>query len=409
MVNIDVLSVLKSAISQSMGAEYLDGSEIGGKLDVLSSDKIIDIGKDVLDGGSTETFYKSVLSVISEIVVDARAYSGDLNVFMVKDNEWGGFIERIKVGLGTIVSDPKWNLAANAALNPAKIDYSSEELSYYPIPVSAKIFEEGKAIMCPVSKPVDQLKEAFLGVEQMTKFMSAIAQAVENTLNLGLTSFRHMMAQDAIALSVGSGTAVHLLTEAIAEGILENGTTANEAMQDPEFLTFAAERIAEVRDNVKVLSSAYIPNGDTWFSPDGYDKLVLLSKFARRVKFGVKANTFNKDEIGFGEYTTTPAWQGIYTQTREQKFNFTDASTVLIAKSDDAADKLGITFGANDYWEQPFVIGLLFDKMAAGICPYKRKVTGKYVAVGDFFNEFYHNLLNCLLDAGYPVVAFVVD
>lgn len=402
----DVVSVVQTAVAQAMGAEFMEKQ---GNLTGLASDKLVDIGTAIANAGTAETVFKGLITQLALLEVDARAYSGDLNSFMVKDTEWGGFVERVCYGLNTIVADPMWNIFEQnhtaGAYTPH--DYSTAEHQFYPASVSTKVFVEGKAIMTPISRPVDQLKEAFQSWEQMNSFLSGIAQAVRNTIEEGITSMRHMLAQNAIAFTTGTnagaGSAVYLLDLTDEMGLTTSNDTAEDAIKDADVLTFISQNIAETRDNMKIMSSAFNDGTVPTFTPTEDSKLILLNKFDKAVKFLVKANTFNKEDLAIGDYDTVTAWQGI-AATGHTPFNLADCSTVAIAQNT-AEDKLGIGLNTAAY-NRPYCIGLLFDKKAIGLCPYKRKVTGSYTAVGDFYNEFHHTLMNLLLDSRYNMVSF---
>ena len=71
----------------------------------------------------------------------------------------------------------------------------------------------------------------------------------------------------------------------------------------------------------------------------------------------------------------------------------------------DSDNKLGIGTSA---FTADGVVGLLFDRYALGISPYKRKVTSSYTAIGDYLNEFNHTLIGTILDRKYPLVAFYI-
>lgn len=410
MKMVDVVSIVQTAVAQSMGKDYMDKM---GDLDALASDKLVDIGRDITEGGTSETVYKNMITQLAVLEIENRAYSGDLKSFMVKDSEWGGFVERIAYGLGEIVADPMWNIYEqnhNAQGDYTPHDYSVAEHQFYPASVSTKVFVEGKAIMTPISRTSDQLKEAFTGWEQMNGFLSGVAQAIANTIEVGITSMRHMLAQNAIAFTTGSkagsGSAVHLLDLTDEMGLTTEDTTPEQALKDPDVLAFILQTIAETRDNMKVMSSAFNDATIPTHTPTADSRLILLNKFDKSSRFLVKANTFNKDDLAIGEYDTVTAWQGL-TEGGQKPFNFQDVSTVSIAQNT-AEDKLGIGL-TEDGFDHPYCIGLLFDKMALGICPYKRKVTGKYVAIGDFYNEFHHTLMNILLDSRYNMVTFWMD
>lgn len=410
MKMVDVVSVVQTAVAQAMGESFMSAN---GNLTGLASDKLVDIGVAIENAGTAETVFKGLITQLALLEVEARAYSGDLNAFMVRDTEWGGFVERVCYGLNTIVADPMWNIfeqnhTALGAYDPH--DYSTAEHQFYPASVSTKVFVEGKAIMTPISRPVDQLKEAFQSWEQMNSFLSGIAQAVRNTIEEGITSMRHMLAQNAIAFTTGTnagaGSAVHLLDLTDAAGLTVSTDTAEDALKDADVLAFISQTIAETRDNMKIMSSAFNDGTVPTFTPTEDGKLILLNKFDKAVKFLVKANTFNKEDLAIGDYDTVTAWQGI-AATGNAPFNLADCSTVAIAQNT-ADDKLGIGLKSAAY-SRPYCIGLLFDKKAIGLCPYKRKVTGSYTAVGDFYNEFHHTLMNLLLDSRYNMVTFWLD
>ena len=95
-------------------------------------------------------------------------------------------------------------------------------------------------------------------------------------------------------------------------------------------------------------------------------------------------------------------WQA-YAASGAAAFDFSTVSSVMVAA--DAAGKLGIGTSA---FTGENVIALLYDYRALGICPYKRKTTGKYVSVIDCYNEFSHVLVNMILDRKFPMVAFYI-
>lgn len=146
--------IVNQAIATSMGAEYAD------KTGTINADnnanKLIDIGDAITGANKTECFFNSMLSLIGSIEVENTAYTGDLSDIMVKDMEWGGFVESTMFDLATIIDDPKWNLASNAAHTPAVTDYSSIEHGYVETKADTKIFGEKKTkLMAVLFNPTD--------------------------------------------------------------------------------------------------------------------------------------------------------------------------------------------------------------------------------------------------------------
>lgn len=409
MKMVDVENVTKQAAAQMSGVHFTlsDGTVISNTdIAALKSFDVVDVGSAVIDGngdvirGTAETFLQAAISLIARMEIDSRAYTGDMKNLMVRDSEWGGFLERVYFDLGDIIDDPKWNLMEN--YKNGKKNYSHEENGFYPAKATAKIFQEGKPLLTPISLPTDQLKEACRSWDDMQAFLTGIQTMIRNTIELGLQSLRHMLAQDAAAVSIGAtGTAINLLTRYIAD--TGNTLAAADALTDADFLTYAMQTIAETRDNMKTFNSVFNDGTVPTFTDDEYSELLLLNKFDKACRFRVKASTFNKDDLAIGKYETTTAWQGFNAGGTAQDFDFASASKIMIAA--DANNKLGLGTSAVTY---SGVVGLLFDRYALGICPYKRKVTGNYVAYGDYFNEFHHTLINLILDTKYPIVTFYI-
>lgn len=409
MEMINVQDVTRKAAAQMTGVTWTlsDGTTTTTDISALESFDVVDVGKVVVDPvtgevirGTAESFLQAAISLIARLEVESRAYTGDLKDFMVKDSEWGGFLERVYFGLADIIDDPKWRLMEN--WKAGKKNYAHEENGFYPTPAEAQVFQEAKGLLTPISKPSDQLKEACRSWEDMQAFLTGIETMARNTIELGLQSLRHMLAQDAIAVSMaGTGTAINLLARYIDD--TGNTLLAANALQDADFLTYALQIISETRDNMRTFNTAFNDGSVPIFTDEDYSKLILLNKFDKAARFKVKASTFNRDDLAVGSYTTTTSWQGYNAGGTAQNFDFDSVSKIMIAA--DSNDKLGIGTSA---FTATGVVGLLFDRYALGICPYKRKVTGNYVAYTDHFNEFHHLLVNMVLDRKYPIVAFYI-
>lgn len=412
MIMINGQDVIREAAAQASGVTWTlsDGTTVTGTdIAALDSFTLADVGRTVINGGvlvqsTADSFFNALLSVISRIEVDTRIYSGDLDDFMVKDSEWGGFIERIRYKLGDIITDPKWNLAANAAATPAKVDYSSEEHTFYQLEALAKVFQEAVPILTPISYPTDQLYEAVRNEAEMRAIIDGMRAAVRNTITLGIQSIRHMMAQAAIAISIANtGTAINLLA------VYQNETgdtsvTVSNWMQSEAFQAFAMKTIAETRDNIRAFTTAFNDGTVPSFTNEEDSKLILLNKFDKILRFGVKASTFHQDNLALGDYSTTTSWQGFNAGGSATDFDFDSVSKIMIAA--DANNKLGIGTSA---FTKTGVVALLFDRYALGISPYKRKVTSQFTAIADFYNEFHHTLIGTMIDTSYPIIAFYID
>lgn len=400
MKKIDVVSITKSAIAQTLGAEYM---ETAGDLTGLSSQELVDAGKaiDAVDGWSAIAI--NAVSLLGKHIIEAREYNSRLPKLYIDAFDWGGFLERTRFGLADVLTDPMYNLVAGQS-------YADIEHTYYDIQADTKIFEEAKAIVTPLSIVKEQLRDAFKSWDDLGRWLSGKQQAVRNTLNIALMAYEKMLLSCAMAVSdLGTGSAVHLITEAKAEGILEaednynfeNYLTMPAAKLD-KFLPFVAQRISEVRSFMYEPSTAYNDGSvPTWSIED--PELVMLTTFERDIRFNLRAGTYNKDDVSFGEYDTIASWQGVHYEGGKD-FSRYAASSILINGS--ATSKIGI---GTETYAKSNAVALLYDYKALGISLMRNKVTSQYTACADFWNEFHHVLVNYILDSSYGIVGFFMD
>ena len=428
MKRVDVLQLTRDAIAQTMGANYMPLIDEtthepipNDRLGALSSEKLVDIGRDVTSETTINSFSNNLIAVLGKHIIDAKLYTSKLPSIYVDSFDWGGFIERTRIGLGDIIADPMYNKVAGTS-------YAELEHTYFSQDVNSKIFDECKAFMCPVSIERNELTEAFTSWDKLDEFISGKLRMIQSTINLGLAVYEKMLVSCALAVSeANTGTAVHFITEATNAGILPQvevtpatdpatyrNMTWDEARYgaySKDFGAFCLRRIKETRDYMLEPSTAFndgtIP---TWC--EELPNLILLNNFATDMEFNVKADTFNPEYLGVGKFDKIVSWQASKKIIEAQgggddiieKFTPDVLSAVDIAA--DATNKLGI--GTSEYKKEGFV-GLLFDPMAIGLCLRRNKVTSSYTACADFWNTFNHELVNYLLDTSYGIVAFIMD
>lgn len=390
----DVTGLTQKALAQSMDKAYMEQL---GDLSALPVEKLIDVGTTVTDMDNTvEKYTKALISVISYYEFMHVNVNDEFDDLFVKYEEWGGFIERVYYDVAQFIEDPMWNLVNGQS-------YSDIEHKFYQPSVSAKIFNEAKAGMVPISIQRETLKESFRDFDHLNAYISGIHQSISNTLKMVKKAYARMAVSAGIAMSnyaKGMNTAVHLLTEAKTKGIVDNAATAAQVLENPDFLAFACKRISEVRDYMKVESTAY--NNHTILASANEVKMYVLKEFERSVRFNLKADTYNPEDRSIGEYKAITNWQGIASDGN--KFDFASLSRISIAADPDA--KLGIGTGATTINN---VVAFAFDSRAIGCTLRKTKITSNYTACADFWNEFNHILVNWIVDSNLPMVAFILD
>ena len=417
---VEATQIVRDAIAQTMGSDYMplldpttqepiSNAEFGA----LDSQALVDIGKDVTGEDKIASLNNGLIALIGRHIIETRTYSTRLPSIYVESYDWGGFLERTRLGLGEIFDDPMYTKKFGD--NFAEIEHT-----YYGQPTYSKIFDEAKAICVPMSTEREQLKEAFNSWDKLNQYISAKEAKIRSTINLALSVVEKMLLQCAIAISdVKNKSAVHLITDAVAEGIVEQiplGTTPetyrnptfDEVKYNPAWIAYVLKRIKQTRAYMMEISTAFNDGTmPTWCDED--PTLVMLDSFVTNSKFYVKANTFNPEEIGVGALDTVTSWQGVMhidtTPDPDVVYEFDDATLSSVYVKANEAEKIG----QSTKYEKSGVIGLMFDKSAIGICLRRSKVTSNYTASADFWNTYYHELFDHIIDSSYGIVAFIAD
>lgn len=410
MKKIDVVQLTRDAIAQTMGTDYApllneEGQPLSNdELASLDTYKLVDIGRDVTEDSVINSFNTGLIALIGRHIIETRLYTSKLPSLYVESFDWGGFLERTRIGLGEIMADPMYDLIRGKS-------YAEIEHTYYHPDVKSKVYGECKAIMCPISTQKEILREAFNSWDKLNEFLSAVLAKVKSTINLALAVYEKMLISSAVAISdKKNDNAIHLISEAVAKGILEQideegekrNPTYAEVSRNKEFLTFCLERIKKIRDYYYEPSTAFNDKSmPTW--ADENPRLVMLNDLATNIEFNVKPDTFNPEYLGIGAFDKITSWQAIKDSVSAE-FDADVLSSIDIAP--DSTNKLGI--GTEGY-KKSGVVALMFDRSAIGISLMRNKVTSSYTACADFWNTFNHQLVNYLIDDSYAITAFIMD
>ena len=389
----NIHAAIVSGISQYMGADYMTSDS--GDIRPLDTALIVDVGKkaEAADAG-VDNLFKAMVTQLGMLDIQNERYETEIPSIFIKNYEWGGYLERVYFDPLDTFNDTMYNLVSGT-------DYSSQEHTYYAPKVKAKLYTEAKPIVTPISRTYDQIKDAFQGLTQLESFMAGVAMEVENTNNLVLDTLAHALVSAGIAISdANTGTARHLLTEMIAKGILTEGSTAEDAIKSEAALAYCYGEIAKTRKYMGRRTTAFNNGEIPVFGTTIH--AAILSDFIKAAEIYLKRVSFNNEVTTFGDYDEITMWQGY--SAFNKKFTLDNISTVCI--NADADDKLGI---GTEIYNKSYCIGLLYDRRAIGICPYREKTTSNYTASGDFWTTFHHLLVNHLIDANYNMVAFFLD
>lgn len=414
----DIVDVTKSAISQLIGKGYMD--EADGELTALDDQLIVDLGEklqltedgDFAVNSPADIMYKALLAQIGKVVIDKRTYIAKLPRLFVDVVDWGLFTEHVMIDLSDVMIDEIWNpngyIPWNASGGAGVAEGSriaAIEFGYYKPPVNAKLYTKAHGVMVALTRGYDQMFTAFRGVDEYTAFVTGLYNSVENTLQAKAEIYAFMCVSMGIAKATANGNAYDLRLMYAAAGGTTTGLSAEELLNVPEFQAFMLRTIDETKSYMQRMGSLYNDHDFVTFSSDPH--VIMLTAAAKAAKFGVRANTYNEELLGIGDYDEAPAWQAAIGSGVTQPYTFPIASTILLTP--DAATEAGLSDVGDDPVPLYGYVAVIYDRYAMGVTLDKRKVTTQYAASRDTLNSFYHSLIRYQINDSYPIVAFYIS
>lgn len=423
----NTLNVTKAAIAQLIGKGYMDADY---KLDELSDNVIVDLGQKLElteDGDFTvnspaDIVFKSFLSVLGKMVVDTRSYVAKLPKLYVDTVNWGLFNETVTIDISDVMIDEMWNPngyipwntpadSATPTVYPGQVEgarIAAIEHGFYRPTVNARIYKKVHGIMVALTTMYDQLFTAFKGVAELNEFLAGLYNSVENTIQLKAEVYAKMTVSMGIAVAMANSNGVDIRQLAINAGITNAATMpVEEILENADVLRLALETISETREYVKDYNALFNDGETATFAKD--EQMILLTKFAKKAKFNVRANTYNEELLGIGDYDSINMWQAATSTDDETPYNFEAASSIDLSKSAAIESGLLPSNTQETHYLIKNVVGVVYDRLAMGINVDKKKVTTNYTASRDTVNSFYHALARYSVNSHYPIVVFYIS
>lgn len=423
----NTFNVTKAAIAQLIGKGYMDADY---KLDELSDDVIVDLGQKLElteDGDFTvnspaDIVFKSFLSVLGKMVVDTRSYVAKLPKLYVDTVNWGLFNETVTIDISDVMIDEMWNPngyipwntpadSATPTVYPGQVEgarIAAIEHGFYRPTVNARIYKKVHGIMVALTTMYDQLFTAFKGVAELNEFLAGLYNSVENTIQLKAEVYAKMTVSMGIAVAMANSNGIDIRQLAIKAGITNAATmTVEEMLENADALRLALETISETREYVKDYNALFNDGETATFAKD--EQMILLTKFAKKAKFNIRANTYNEELLGIGDYDSINMWQAATLTDDETPYNFEAASSIDLSKSAAIESGLLPSNTQETHYLIKNVIGIVYDRLAMGINIDKKKVTTNYTASRDTVNSFYHALARYSVNSHYPIVVFYIS
>lgn len=364
------------------------GEELGESAPLQEDlSNIVDFGDTIINKMGYDNYVRSLVDRIGKVIFVNRPYAGSIPSVLMDKWEFGSVLEKISAELPDATENETWELQDGQTY---------EQQTFYKPVVTAKFYNNKSTFEIPVSITERQVKESFTSATQLNAFISMIYNEVDKAMTIRIDGMVQRTINSAIAEVIHSGTLgvnkVNLLSMAIADGVLETGTTAAQAIVNPDFLRYASLKMKLTAERLTKISKLYNLGGKARFTPKDYLHIIMLSEFKEGAgTYLYDANgQFNTENIRLMDAETVPYWQGSGTT-----YSFADTSKINIKNGDTTVEQGGI-------------LAVMFDRDALGVCNEDRRVTTAYNAKGEFWNNWYKFDCSYFVDTNENIVVFYV-
>ena len=362
--------------------------QVLGETAIVSEDlsDVVSIGESITNANLYDKYVGALVNRIAKNIFSIRAYSGRAPKVLMDSWEFGSIVQKVHpTKLPEAEENESWELTDNTTY---------EQDTFYKPSVSVKLWNHKTTFDIPVSIAEVQLKQSFLGAEEMARFIAMIYQMVENALTLDFDALIMRTINNFIGATIDDATVegsvtnttrcVKLLTEynTIHSLVGNDALTQAEALYDKEFLRYCAYRMKQVASRMSNYSTLFNIGGAQKHTPRDMLRIVMLDYLDAGVSAFLQSDTFHDELVKLPEADVISCWQGTGTA-----FALTDTSKVSVKVLDKE--------GAKKTVEQSYIVAVMFDHDALGVTALNKRVTNHYNAKAEFWNNWYKE------DAGY--------
>ena len=362
-----------------------------GESAVVNEDltNVVSIGETIANANLYDKFVGALVNRIAKTIFSIRAYSGRAPKVLMDAWEFGSIVQKVHMSLPDAEENESWNLVDGATY---------EENQFYKPAVFVKLWNQKTTFEIPLSVAEEQLKQSFLGAEEMARFVAMLFQAVENSLTLKFDALIMRTIIHFIGETLGDGTSgthiVHLVTEYNAN--YGASLTSATALYNKDFLRYVAFRMKQVATRLSSYSTLFNIGATQKHTPREDLRIVMLDYIDSGVSVFLQSDTFHEELVKLPSADVVPYWQGSGTS-----FALADVSSINV----DITDKDGNTQTVSE----DYIVACMFDRNALGVTALNKRVKSKYNAKGEFWNYWYKEDAGYFNDYNENFVVFLAD
>lgn len=355
---------VNTATSSALGRENIVKEDLSN---------IVESGRELFNANAVDKYVKALVNRIGKVVFVNRKYSGSAPKVLMDGWEFGSVLEKVHVELPPAVENTTWNLESGKTYDP--------NVFVSPI-VSVKFFNKKVTFEIDMSVAEKQVKQSFCSPSELNAFVSALYNAVEQSMTVKLDelimrTINNMIGEtfyadyaDSQASSKSGVKAVNLLYLYKEETGRE--LDANKAIIDSDFIMFASFTIGNYIKRLKKMSSLFNISGKARFTKDDNLHAVLHSDFASAASVYLQSETFHNEFTALPEADLVPYWQGSGTS-----YKWSDTSKIDVKTTEGH----NVTLTG--------IIGALWDREALGVANIDRRVATDFNSKGEFYQNFF--------------------
>lgn len=367
-----IATMLNSVFSEEIGDTALITEDLSN---------LVSVGQ-VITSASTfgpnfENYAGAIIDKVGKTIFVDRVYRAkDLGIW--RDSwEYASVLEKIRCDVGDFSDNCEWDLTKAGT---SDLDYNEnisnhiEELfKFVPAKVQAKYYNLKTTFKTVISITRKQLKSAFNSASEMARFIGMVENRIASKMEISKDALQRRTIVNLIGEKIAASQEVDLKAYFTQETGKTAPATLELALNDPDFLRFAAKRMTHDRELMSVPSKVF--NGDSEFyshTPEADSRLIVLSDLDEGLKFNLYGDTYNEEFVKLNNYKTIPFWQGTGTV-----MDITDRA------------QINIKTVSGESINHKSIVGILMDRDAAMVCNETPEVRSQYNADGNFTNFFY--------------------
>lgn len=379
-----IYEIMNDVFKETLGETAIIQEDLGN---------LVDLGKSVFNANAVDNYCKNLVNRISKVVVVDRVYKGEHPSILMESWEFGSVIEKIDSETPESRENESWELENGTSYDPN---------IFYAPKVSVKFFNSLTTFEVDISITDKQLRESFLSVNQLNRFLNMISVKIENRFTIDLDNLIARTINNMIAetLHAEYGTdafnskstikAVNLLYLYNTKTGLS--LTKDKALYDTDFLKFASYYINLYVGRLRKPSKLFNVGGAERFTNKDDLHVILLDEFVSSTETYLEADTYHNELVKLPMYEHTAYWQGSGTD-----FEF------------DSTSKISVKDTSGDVVTLDGIIGCMFDKYALGCSKLDRRTTSNYNGKAEFTNYFHKMDSGWFNDLNENMVVFFIQ